>query len=283
MGDKTMKKLITVCIMLAVVGLMALTHCVKKVEVVSQDKLRAAKGDTVWIILNHVKPDKLADFESFHTDILNPIMEELTDPVEKENFDKVRFLRPGGPNSNGTFTHIYMMDPYTRGKTKFLYFLNKKYSEEESQEHYAMWKNSLDRPQEGARFIEMDYQSTGKLNRASEGDTVWVLLNRIKPGKEADFERFMFDIMLPALEAEEDPVHIRAFNHSRLLKQVRLHEDGSSTYLFLMDPYVPGADYRVRSNLSRYYNLDQVNEYVALFNSCYQESQIGYSVIQTEY
>ena len=278
-----MKKFIIVSILLVIVGLMALTHCAKKAEVVSQDKLRAAKGDTVWIILNHVKPDKLADFENFHIDILNPIMDNLTDPLEKENFAKVRFLSPGGPDSDGTLTYIYMMDPYARGKTKFLYFLNKKYSEEESQAHYATWKNSLDRPQEGARFVEMDYQSTGELNRASEGDTVWVLLNRIKPGKEADFERFMYDIALPAMESDKDPVQLRAFHHARLLKPVRSHDDGSSTYLFLMDPYVPGADMGVRSILSKYYSEDQVSEYISLFSSCYQESQTGYSVIQTEY
>lgn len=251
--------------------------------VASQSEIRAVKGDTVWVLINHVKAEKKEDFESFHTDIFNPILENLTDAVEKANFDKVRFLNPIRQSRDSTYAYVYIADPYARGKSSIPYFLKKKYSEEEAKIHFSQWKNALDRPQEVYSFVETDIAANGKLIRAAEGDTAWILLNRVKPGKEKDFEHFVFDILWSIKDKIEDPKQKLGFTHTRVLKPLKSHEDGSSTYVFFMDPFVSGIEYSFRPIFSRFYRKEQVNDYIAQFGDCLQEPQEGILVIQTKY
>ena len=49
--------------------------------------------------------------------------------------------------------------------------------------------------------------ATGAIEAAS-GDPIWVILNHVKADKRAQFEKFVYEVLLPALEknAESDPI-----------------------------------------------------------------------------
>ena len=65
-----------------------------------QEQTRAAKGDTVRVLLNHVKPDKVEDFERFMYEVLKPAIAKH----KPEWLTNVRFLHPAAQNEDSTYT-----------------------------------------------------------------------------------------------------------------------------------------------------------------------------------
>ncbi len=121
-------------------------------------KLRADEGELVWIILNHVRPDKRQQFEEF-MDIMNQTFEDLikegkASPEEARALKQMRFLHPIQANEDGSYTYVFLADPWIKGvESRIVPWLRKKYSEEEAQKYYQMFRDSLMYPQ-------VDYMST---------------------------------------------------------------------------------------------------------------------------
>ena len=115
-------------------------------------KLRADEGELVWIILNHVKPDKRQQFEEF-TEIWmqtveNLIKEKKMDPKSAQAFKQARLLLPTKANEDGSYTYVFLADPWIEGvESRIVPWLRKAYSEEEVQKYYQMFRDSLMHPQ----------------------------------------------------------------------------------------------------------------------------------------
>ncbi len=115
-------------------------------------KLRADEGELVWIILNHVKPDKRQQFEEF-TEIWMQTCEDLikagkVSPEEAKAYKQMRFLHPTQANEDGSYTYVFLADPWIEGvESKIGAWLRKKYSEEEAQKYGRMFSDSLMNPQ----------------------------------------------------------------------------------------------------------------------------------------
>ena len=115
-------------------------------------KLRADEGELVWIILNHVKPDKRQQFEEF-MEIMNQVFDDLIkeDKVsaeEAKSFKQVRLLYPTKANEDGSFTYIFLADPWIEGVESGIgYWLRKKFPEEEAKKYGQMFSDSLMHPQ----------------------------------------------------------------------------------------------------------------------------------------
>lgn len=120
------------------------------------------------------------------------------------------------------------------------------------------------------------------LQRAASGDTLWVLLNHVKPDKRQQFERFVEEIVNPAVEelAKSDSVMVAILNQTRTLYPTEPNEDSTYTYVWLMDPLVSGADYTFRGLFSRIYSQEKTEEYIDLFEDAIDRPQEGYVVIQ---
>lgn len=101
---------------------------------------RALANDTVLIVLNHVKPDKVAQFEDFNKNYLSPAGAE-TNPQVKAN---VRMQKPVYINADGTYTYVYFMDPY-KGSLNYSidYTLNAKFGKEKADEYFKMYVDCL--------------------------------------------------------------------------------------------------------------------------------------------
>lgn len=117
-------------------------------------------------------------------------------------------------------------------------------------------------------------------SRATEGNTVWVLLNHVKPDKRKQFEKFIHEIFWPTAEKLE-PADQQVFRQTRVLHPVKPNEDGTYTYVFLMDPLIPDADYSILNYLKKMYGEEKANEYYKMFTESLNRPQEGYKVIQS--
>jgi hypothetical protein len=118
----------------------------------TQEKLRADEGELVWIILNHVKPDKRQQFEEFMT-IMDQVFYDLIkkDKISAEEgmaWKQMRLLHPTEANEDGSYTYVFLADPWIEGvESRIGYWLRKKYSEEVAQKYGKMFSDSLMHPQ----------------------------------------------------------------------------------------------------------------------------------------
>jgi hypothetical protein len=120
--------------------------------------------------------------------------------------------------------------------------------------------------------------ATGKT--AAAGDEVWVAVNTIKADKREQFEKFIFEIFWPAakkLSQEEQ----KAFNYTRVLTPKQANEDGTYTYIFIMDPVIPGAHYQIEKYLIKMYGEKKGAEYWKVFEETAAKPQIGYAQKQS--
>jgi hypothetical protein len=125
-------------------------------------------------------------------------------------------------------------------------------------------------------------EQSGSTVRASKGDTVWVLLNHIKADKCEQFEEFVHEILWPiALKLE--PADQQVAKQTRVLHPVGMNKDSTYTYVFLMDPVIPGASYEVMYYLKKGYGEEKAKEYSKMFEECYASPQVGYTLIQSQH
>jgi len=123
---------------------------------------------------------------------------------------------------------------------------------------------------------------SGSTMRAAKGDTVWVLLNQIKADKREQFEKFVHEILWP-VALKLDLIDQKVAKQTRVLHPVEMNKDSTYTYVFLMDPVIPGASYEVMYYLKKGYGEEKAIEYSKMFEECYANPQIGYTVIQSEH
>lgn len=124
----------------------------KSIDPSHEVKLRADEGELVWIILNHVKPDKRQQFEEF-MDIMNQALDDLikADKVSTEEammFKQLRLLHPTKANEDGSYTYVFLADPWIEGvESRIGFWLRQTYPEEEAQKYGQMFSDSLMHPQ----------------------------------------------------------------------------------------------------------------------------------------
>jgi hypothetical protein len=118
---------------------------------VARETIRAANGEQMWVLLNHVKADKWEQHRHFVHDILMPAAEKV-DPAA---FRHTRFLHPAEQNEDGTYTSVWLMDPLIEGADySFLGLLTKAYGEEQAKEYVKLWDESEVSPQVGYTLIQ---------------------------------------------------------------------------------------------------------------------------------
>lgn len=101
---------------------------------------RGIAKDTVWIISNPIKPDKVSQFEQFNAEILWPAGKELS----PNNSNTVRMFKAVNQNKSGSYSYFYMMDPVTGGKKEaydIYHILETKYGIEKSAEYKKMFND----------------------------------------------------------------------------------------------------------------------------------------------
>ena len=117
---------------------------------------------------------------------------------------------------------------------------------------------------------------------ASSGDPMWVILNHVKADKRQQFEKFVYEILLPALEenAKNDSKTRNLIEQTRMLEPRRANKDSSYTYIWLMDPIVKDADYSYPGILNRVHSPEETEKYISMQLECLVGSQVSYGVKQ---
>ena len=123
--------------------------------------------------------------------------------------------------------------------------------------------------------------ATGAIEAAS-GDPIWVILNHVKADKRAQFEKFVYEVLLPAFEknAESDPISRKSLEHTRMLEPRKANEDSSYTYIWLMDPLVKEANYSYKCIISRVHSPEETKKYLSMQRECLVGPQVSYRVKQ---
>ena len=117
---------------------------------------------------------------------------------------------------------------------------------------------------------------------AASGDPMWVILNHVKADKRAQFEKYVYEVLLPALEknAESDPISRNIIEQTRMLEPRRANKDSSYTYIWLMDPIVKDADYSYPGILNRVHSPEETEKYISMQLECLVSPQVGDGVKQ---
>lgn len=113
--------------------------------------------------------------------------------------------------------------------------------------------------------------------RAHHGEGVWVVLNHVRAEKREAFEHFLHSILMPAIAH----VHPETYNAVRVLHPAKPNEDGTYTYIFLMDPVIPGGIYDISSILHEFYKPELANEYMKTWDEALVSPQIQYNLVQS--
>lgn len=117
---------------------------------------------------------------------------------------------------------------------------------------------------------------------AVAGDTVWVVVNPVKPDKRAQFERFVNEIFWPSA-AKLSAADQRTFRQTRVLNAVRPEADGTYAYLFIMDPVQRGFGYDILALLNKTYSKEKAADYYKLFTESLAGEQRTYVTVQTRF
>ena len=117
---------------------------------------------------------------------------------------------------------------------------------------------------------------------AASGDPVWVILNHVKADKRPQFEKFVYEVRLPALEkkAESDPSSRKIIEHTRMLEATKADKDSSYTYIWLMDPVVKEANYSYPGVIGAVHSPEETEKYLSMVDECLVAPQVFYAVKQ---
>jgi hypothetical protein len=103
---------------------------------------RAAEGEKVWVIINHVKADKRQQFERFVNELFWPMASKLG-TEEQKVFRQTRVLHPTKAEADGTFSYLFIMDPVIEGGDYNIEALLKKmYSAEKAAEYNRLFEDT---------------------------------------------------------------------------------------------------------------------------------------------
>ena len=162
MNSRQCIKILLIAVLVSMVYFGSSDSLVQDTKDIYAPTLRAAEGDTVWILLNYIKADKRDQFNKFMEFFCNFIVELSEDGKiserEYKNFQAIRLLDSTRQNEDGTYTYIFMADPWIGGVNPgFVYYLRKKLSEEETKKYVQIWRECLDRPQVSFKSIQMKW------------------------------------------------------------------------------------------------------------------------------
>ena len=90
-------------------------------------------------------------------------------------------------------------------------------------------------------------------NPAPNDGQIWVIVSYVKEDSKAEYEKWMTEIFFAPMKTTQDPVLKKQYQAMRWLTPVQQSEDKTWTYVFLLDPAIPDADYDIEHYLVKTY------------------------------
>ena len=113
----------------------------------------------------------------------------------------------------------------------------------------------------------------------AQRDRVMFILNHVHDDQREEFEDFVYQRLIPAIlqHAQEDPQHRRAFQQTRVLEPTEANDDGTWTYVFLMDPVIEGFSYSFEEAFEDLYSDEEAQQYIQQFQDTLARPQESYT------
>jgi hypothetical protein len=111
--------------------------------------VRGAPGDTVRVIVNHVRGDRREQFEHFLHDVLYPAMVQAApgDPVTAQQMQRARVLAPVAMSPDSTWTYVFVVDPVvTSASYSFPRLFARVYPQAKADSSMQLFRDALARP-----------------------------------------------------------------------------------------------------------------------------------------
>ncbi len=103
------------------------------------------------VLLNHIKTDRCQEFERF----MHEIIKQIAVRSEPGVLNRTRILHTTGPNKDGTYTYIFLMDPVVSDRVYgFEELMSLSYPSEEIEELGKLFFESLVSSQVGYEVIQ---------------------------------------------------------------------------------------------------------------------------------
>jgi hypothetical protein len=103
----------------------------------------AKEGDTVWVLINHVKGDKKEQFERFVHEVFWDGSARLSQEDQRV-FKQTRVLHPIQQEKDGSYNYIFIMDPVLKGGNYDIrQLLDKIYKPEKAAEYEKLYNDAV--------------------------------------------------------------------------------------------------------------------------------------------
>ncbi len=119
----------------------------------------------------------------------------------------------------------------------------------------------------------------GDQRRAVTGEPVWVCVDRIKADRRDDYRRFLDEVKAPAVRGVRPEAH----RSVRLLEPTSPNPDGTWSFVWLMDPALPGEDYDAAAMFTAFYGSEKAAEYLRLWEEFEVGEQVCFEMVQTDW
>lgn len=113
--------------------------------------VRGAVGDTVRVIVNHVRNDRRDEFERFLHETLYPAMVQAApaDSITARQMQRARVLRPTTMSADSTWSYVFIVDPVVSSASySFPRLFAKVFPSAKADSAMQSFRESLARPSE---------------------------------------------------------------------------------------------------------------------------------------
>ena len=124
---------------------------------------------------------------------------------------------------------------------------------------------------------------TKEQTHAKTGEEVWVIVNYVKEDSKLAFEQWIKRVFYPALEKSQNPMTKEQLNATRWLEPARQNEDKTWTYVWIMDPVVPNADYDILNLLNTAYGEEKGKAHWEKYQTFWSKPLEAHILKQTAY
>jgi ketosteroid isomerase-like protein len=141
------------------------------------------------------------------------------------------------------------------------------------------WKKTGDQWQLHRDIMNSDMPAPRTVAKA--GETVWIVNYYVKADKGNDFEAFIKNELMPALDMS-DMAQAQAKAQTRLLAPKQADKSGNLKYVFIMDPVVDGVNYDMGVVLTKKHGEEVGKEKFKQLNALLSKDFEFTSVVQSD-
>ncbi len=132
-------------------------------------------------------------------------------------------------------------------------------------------------------FLPLCVRAQSEINTTSkQGDQVWLIINYVKAESKQEFEKFMEDVFFKILTTSKAPQRAEQYQKTRWLTPAQQNPDSTWTYVFIMDPVVPNANYDIEKLFQEQYSPEKSAEMLKQYESYISRSDF-HTLIQSRH